>query len=200
VAFAYVRGYAIVKEIFDALTQGDRGGQIAHTLVFDKNQQVMQDWVNNLLPQALGPLLMILSASPKAFSAEDDQDSKSYNMDEAHLLQQQAIERCLSWISQKPNANLQFEDAIIRMNRDGVRPPQAGTNYCKNKLRLDSFMAEKILGHIPGNNRMRARYAENVKSLGARMNNHCTYSVAYKGPAFAPIQELKASYQGPNID
>jgi len=143
---------------------------------------------------------MILSASPKAFSAEDDQDSKSYNMDEAHLLQQQAIERCLSWISQKPNANLQFEDAIIRMNRDGVRPPQAGTNYCKNKLRLDSFMAEKMLGHIPGNNRMRARYAENVKSLGARMNNHCTYSVAYKGPAFAPIQELKASYQGPNID
>jgi len=50
------------------------------------------------------------------------------------------------------------------------------------------------------NNRMRTRYAENVKSLGARMNNHCTYSVAYNGPAFAPIQELKASYQGPNID
>lgn len=200
VVFAYVRGYAIVKEIFDALTEGDRGGQIAHTLVWDKNQKVMQEWVYNLLPQSLGPLLMALSAPPKAFTSEEDQDSKNYSTNEAYLVQQQAIERCLGWISKKPNANLQFEDAIIRMNRDGVRPPQAGHGYCQNKLRLDSFMAEIVLGNIPGNNRMRARYADHVKTLGARMNQHCSSSTIYKGPAFAPIQETKATYKGPSID
>ncbi|MDR9865955.1 hypothetical protein RIV07_29030, partial [Pseudomonas baetica] len=140
VAFAYVRGYAIVKGIFDALTEGGRGGQIAHTLILDKNQKVMQEWVYNLTPQALGPLLMALSTSPRSFSAEDDEDSKSYNNDEAYLIQQQAIERCLSWISKKTNANLQFEEAIICMNRDGIRPPQAGLMFCKNKLKLDLFM------------------------------------------------------------
>ncbi|MFJ2325944.1 hypothetical protein [Pseudomonas sp. NPDC087690] len=200
VAFAYVRGYSIVKGIFDALTEGGRGGQIAHTLILDKNQKVMQDWVYNLTPQALGPLLMALSTSPRSFSAEDDEDSKSYNNDEAYLIQQQAIERCLSWISKKPNANLQFEEAIICMNRDGIRPPQAGLMFCKNKLKLDLFMNERVLGHIPGNNRMRERYSENAKLLGARMNSHCTYSSTYAGPAFAPIQEVKAFYKGPNID
>ncbi|WP_395601969.1 hypothetical protein AB4P97_01125 [Pseudomonas sp. A1230] len=200
VAFAYVRGYAIVKGIFDALTEGGRGGQIAHTLILDKNQKVMQEWVYNLTPQALGPLLMALSTSPRSFSAEDDEDSKSYNNDEAYLIQQQAIERCLSWISKKTNANLQFEEAIICMNRDGIRPPQAGLMFCKNKLKLDLFMNERVLGHIPGNNRMRERYSENAKLLGARMNSHCTYSSTYTGPAFAPIQEVKAFYKGPNID
>jgi hypothetical protein len=200
VAFAYVRGYAIVKEIFDALTQGDRGGQIAHTLVFDKNQQEIQEWVYNLQPQALGPLLMALSSPPASFSVEEEQENRTFTEDDAHQLQQRAIEQCLRWISTKPNAAKQFEDSIICMNRDGVRPAQAGSIYCKNKLKLDTFMAERVKALDSISNRTRERYREHVAKLGARLNPHCEYSTIYKGPAFAPIQDTRAAYKGPNID
>jgi len=200
VAFAYVRGYAIVKEIFDALTQGDRGGQIAHTLVFDKNQQEIQEWVYNLQPQALGPLLMALSSPPTSFSVEEEQENRTFTVDDAHQLQQRAIEQCLRWISTKPNAAKQFEDSIICMNRDGARPAQAGSIYCKNKLKLDTFMAERVKALDSISNRTRERYREHVAKLGARLNPHCEYSTIYKGPAFAPIQDTRAAYKGPNID
>lgn len=201
VAFAYVRGYAIVKEIFEALTAGDRGGQIAYTLGRNENRQEMQDWVYNLQPQAFGPLLLALSAPPKPFTVEEDsKEEQSFNEDQAHLLQQQAIERCLGWISSKPDANQQFEEAIICMNRDGARPGQAGLAYCKNKAKLDLFMAERVLGLTETNNVMRARYKDRVSKLGLRLNKHCDYSTVYKGPAFAPAQGINTTYKGPNID
>ncbi|WP_323151622.1 type II toxin-antitoxin system RelE/ParE family toxin [Pseudomonas glycinae] len=200
VAFAYVRGYAIVKEIFDALTQGDRGGQIAYTIVRDKNQQAIQEWVYNLPPQALGPLLLALSAPPKEFTAEDEEKNEFFDEEQTHLLQQRSIEKCLTWISTKKNSSHQFEEAIICMNRDGARPSQAGQTYCKNKLKLDSFMTERVLALQAGTNEMRARYRSLVSNMGARLNSHCDYQTEYKGPAFAPIQKIKSTYKGPNID
>ncbi|UHC80002.1 hypothetical protein LS633_16135 [Pseudomonas sp. NIBR-H-19] len=201
VAFAYVRGYAIVKGIFDALTEGGRGGQIAYSIGRIENRQDMQDWVCNLQPQALGPLLLALSAGPKAFTVEEDgKEDQSFNGDHAYLIQQQAIERCLGWISSKPGANQQFEEAIICMNRDGARPQQAGLAYCKNKAKLDLFMSERVLGLTEINNIMRARYKDRVLKLGANLNNYCGYSTVYEGPAFAPTQGLKVTYRGPNID
>ena len=104
VAFVYLRGYAVVKEIYGRLTDGGRGGQIAYTLVRDRNQRVMEDWVLNLQPQAFGPLLMALSSAPKAFSINDELDTQNFDEDEAHLLQQQAIEACLGWILWKVDA------------------------------------------------------------------------------------------------
>ncbi|WP_130912407.1 hypothetical protein [Pseudomonas sp. Sample_9] len=199
VAFAYVRGYAIVKGIFDALTEGDRGGQIAYSLAIAENQKIMQDWVYNLQPQALGPLLLALSTPPKPLTVEDD-EKENFNEDEVHLLQQQSIERCLGWISSKPDANQQFEEAIIRMNRDGARPEQSGLSYCENKAKLDLFMDERVLGLAEANNAMRSRYRDRVSKLGIRLNKHCDYSTIYTGPAFAPVQGLKAIYKGPNID
>ncbi|MEG2389363.1 MAG: hypothetical protein RSB64_00560, partial [Pseudomonas sp.] len=200
VVFAYVRGYAIVKEIFDTLTEGDRGGQIAYTLVRDKNPQVIRDWVINLQPQALGPLLLTLSNTPQAFTSEDEEQTEAFDEDQAYLLQQRAIEKCLTWISAKPNASLQFEEAIICMNRDGARPSQAGFVYCANKLKLDTFMAEGVLSLQVGANEMRKRYRSLVSTMGARLNGHCSYQTEYKGPAFAPVQKIKSTYKGPNID
>ena len=200
VVFAYVRGYAIVKEIFDALTEGDRGGQIAYTLVRDKNPQVIRDWVINLQPQALGPLLLTLSNAPQAFTSEDEEQTEAFDEDQAYLLQQRAIEKCLTWISAKPNAPLQFEEAIICMNRDGARPSKAGFAYCANKLKLDTFMAERVLSLQVGANEMRKRYRSLVSTMGARLNGHCSYQTEYKGPAFAPVQKIKSTYKGPNID
>jgi hypothetical protein len=143
---------------------------------------------------------LTLSSSPEPFSIEEDQDNKSVKEDEAYQLQQRAIERCLGWISSNPNATLQFEEAIIRMNRDGLRPPQAGLTYCKNKFKLDSFMAERVKALDKASNDTRTIYREHVARLGARLNGHCEYNTIYKGPAFAPTQDIKASYKGPNID
>jgi hypothetical protein len=200
VAFTYVRGYAIVKEIFDALTEGDRAGQIAYTLVRDENQKVMQEWVYNLQPQAFGPLLQTLTNPPTAITVETEEQTLQFNKNETHLLQQQAIEQCLDWISKKPGASSQFEEAIIRMNRDGVRPSEAGLVYCQNKIRLDLFMSDPVLNLRAGTDRMRARYIAIVSTLGSRLNNYCTYQLEYKGPAFAPIQKVKSIYKGPDID
>jgi len=86
------------------------------------------------------------------------------------------------------------------MNRDGARPSQAGSVYCQNKLKLDTFMAERVLSLQVGTNDMRNRYRALVSTMGARLNDHCGYHTEYKGPAFAPIQKIKSTYKGPNID
>ena len=200
VAFVYLRGYAVVKEIYGKLTDGGRGGQIAYTLVRDRNQRVMEDWVLNLQPQAFGPLLLALSSAPKAFSVKEEQDVQSFTEDQAHVLQQQAIERCLGWISSKSNAAVQFEEAIICMNRDGVRPVQAGLMYCKNKTRLDLFMAERVLSLFNPNNIMRSRYRQRVSELGQHLNGYCENQTVFAGPAFAPTKKINTIYKGPNID
>lgn len=86
------------------------------------------------------------------------------------------------------------------MNRDGIRPAQAGSAYCKNKLKLDSFMAERVNALDTISNNTRLRYREHAAKLGARLNGYCDYNTIYKGPAFAPIQDTKVVYKGPNID
>ncbi|WP_411390425.1 hypothetical protein [Pseudomonas sp. MPB23] len=200
VAFVYVRGYAVVKEVYGQLTDGGRGGLIAYKLVQNRTQRVMEDWVRNLQPQAFGPLLLALSSAPKSFSVTEERGVRSFNETQAHLLQQQAIERCVGWISRKSDACQQFEEAVICMNRDGTRPISAGLAYCKNKARLDLFMAEKIWVLDRDNNDIRARYRQCVTTLGERLNGYCEYSKTYAGPAFAPVEEIKTVYKGPNID
>jgi hypothetical protein len=200
VPFIYMRGYSMAKGMYDTLTEGGRGGLIAYTLMQDKNYQVMREWVFNLQPQAFGPLLLALSSTPEAFSVLEGNEIKQFRKDDAHLLQQQAIELCLSWILGRSDATLQFEEAIICMNRDGIRPAQAGLTYCKNKLHLDLFIAEKVKVLHEESEEMRARYSDHVIKLGHRLNAHCDYKTAYKGPAFAPTQKIKTEYKGPDID
>jgi len=200
VAFAYMRGYSMVKAIYDALNDGGRGGLIAYALMLDKNYHVMREWVLNLQPQAFGPLLLALSSKPKAFSVKEGEQNQNYNTDETHLLQQQAIERCINWISSKNDSPMQFEEAIICINRDGVRPEQAGLHYCKNRLLLDLFMAERVFELRFVASDMRARYKVIATKLGSRLDNHCDYQTLYKAPAFAPNREIKTSYRGPSID
>ena len=202
VPFIYMHGYSMAKGIYDALTEGGRGGLIAYTLMQRENYSVMRDWVLNLQPQAFGPLLLALSSTPAAFSVEatEDTSAENFEVDDAHLLQQQAIELCLSWILGRSDATLQFEEAIICMNRDGIRPAQAGLTYCKNKLHLDLFIAEKVKVLHEESEEMRARYSDHVSKLGHRLNAHCDYQAVYEGPAFAPIQKIKTEYKGPDID
>jgi hypothetical protein len=95
VTFAYMRGYSLVKAIYDALNDGGRGGLIAYTLMQRENYNVMMDWVINLQPQAFGPLLLALSSPPKAFSvdATEGEQAEDFEVDDAHDLQQRAIHK-----------------------------------------------------------------------------------------------------------
>jgi hypothetical protein len=200
VAFAYIRGYSMVKAVYDALNDGGRGGLIAYALMEDKNYHVMNDWVVNLQPQAFGPLLLALSSPPKAFSVQEGSNIKRFEKDDAHFLQQRAIERCISWISQKPDAAPQFEEAIICMNRDGVRPEQAGLEYCKNRLHLDLFMRDKVKILVSVSEQMRARYRELVTRLGSRLDDHCNHRMLYRGSTSPSARQFKTEYKGPDID
>jgi len=188
VPFIYARRYAFAKELYDRLTDGGRGVQIARTLVRHERQDVIKSWLLNLQPDALGPLLMALSSLP-GFLADED-----------HLLQQQAIEQCLGWIEPQADAAQRFEEAVIRMNRDGARPPNAGQAYCENRLRLDSFMSERVSGLNASNNQMRARYRQRVERLGGRLFGYCEYRTEPFGPALGGAEKVKVTYKGPNID
>ncbi|SER99132.1 hypothetical protein SAMN03159444_05596, partial [Pseudomonas sp. NFACC02] len=200
VAFAYIRGYSMVKAVYDALNDGGRGGLIAYALMDDKNYHVMNDWVVNLQPQAFGPLLLALSSPPKAFSVQEGNDKKSFQQDDAHFLQQRAIERCIGWISKKPDAAQQFEEALICMNRDGMRPEQAGYQYCRNRLHLDLFMDERVKALFPGSEETRDRYRENASKLGKRLNHFCEHRMLYRGSLVPSTRQFKTEYKGPDID
>jgi hypothetical protein len=196
VTFIYMRGYSVVKAIYDALNDGGRGGLIAYTLMQDKYYQVMREWVVNLQPQAFGPLLLALSSAPRAFTVQEGEKSKKFEEDDAHFLQQSAIKQCLGWISQKSNAKEQFEETVICMNRDGVRPEQAGSSYCENKLKLDLFMSEKVKILLPGSENIRDRYRYLAGELGQRLDNYCNHQMLYRGST----RQFKTEYKGPDID
>src|SRR5690606_32327692 len=122
--------------------------------------------------------------------------------DKEHLLQQQAIERCLGWIEPQPDAAYPFEEAVIRINCDWARPPNDGQAYCDNRLRLDSFMEEKVaaLGSTDTeSNRVRASYKRLVQRLGGRSFGYCEYRAEPFGPALGGAERIKVSYKGPDI-
>ncbi|SER85181.1 hypothetical protein SAMN03159444_05219, partial [Pseudomonas sp. NFACC02] len=202
VAFAYIRGYSMVKAVYDALNDGGRGGLIAYALMEDKNYHVMNDWVVNLQPQAFGPLLLALSSPPKAFSvaATEGKKDQDFEVDDAHFLQQKAIERCIGWISQKPDAAQQFEEALICMNRDGVRPEQAGYQYCRNRLHLDLFMSERVKALFGDSDRVREQYRVSVYKLGGRLDNFCQHRMLYRGSPVPSTRQFKTEYKGPYLD
>ncbi|OEC50651.1 hypothetical protein A9G05_24025 [Pseudomonas sp. ENNP23] len=189
VPFLYVRGYAFVKELYDRLTDGGRGAAIARTLLLPEHQRVMQSWVQGLQADALGPLLMALSSHPGLFSDSD------------HFLQQRAIERCLSWIETEADAVQRFEEAVIRMNRDGARPAQAGLAYCENRLRLNRFMDARVAGVDLDeiDSKVRANYKRLVKRLGQRLLNYCEYRDVPMGPYMGAMEKTIVTYKGPRL-
>lgn len=200
VPFLYVRGYAVVKGLYDWLTEGGRGGAIAYTLMRHEEQDTLRSWIQGLQPAALGPLLMALSSQPVGFSIGEGDDKDSVNTVRAHLYQQQAIKRCLEWIHQEDNAVQQFEDAVILMNRDGIRPENAGQTYCENRQRLDSFMETPVLADVElRSDEMRAEYVQLARALGQRLDGYCEKSIEYSARGVMSGHETKVHYRGPQI-
>ncbi|MCU7251298.1 LysM peptidoglycan-binding domain-containing protein [Pseudomonas koreensis] len=211
VAMAYMMRWDVVMSLYEALTRSGKGGPIADAIINYKNQNELEEWITNAIPDALGPLIMTLISTPKAFTIIDSDANKSelsqkriYDSEEAHLLQQKAIERILSWIVQnakKQNtisqAQSQFESACMRMNGFGTQSTQDGQLYCSNRLELDKFMTEAVKRlNDPENDRMRARYQKNVTILGENLDKTCQRSQFY-GRTYIPSSSGASKYIGP---
>jgi len=211
VAMAYMMRWDVVMSLYEALTRSGKGGPIADAIITYKNQNELENWVINAIPDALGPLIMTLISTPKAFIIIDNDANKSglsekrtYDSEEAHLLQQKAIERILGWIVQNAKtqntisqAQSQFESICMRMNGFGTQSAEDGQLYCTNRLELDKFMGEAVKRlSDPENDRMRDRYKKHVAVLGENLDKTCHRSQFY-GRTYIPSSAGTARYIGP---
>lgn len=212
VPMLYLMGMDMVFSLYEALTRGGKGGPVAHAIIEYENQAELEQWFIEAPPAALGPMLMTLISTPKAFSVVSTMVNQAgapveekivYGNVEAYLLQQQAIERILGWIIRHAqqqgslaSAQQQFTDACMRMNRFGTLPATAGQTYCEQRLALDNFMSEAVLRlQDLENDQMRARYKAHAEQLGAYMDGFCQRS-QYYGRTYIPNQH--AQYTGPS--
>jgi len=210
VGMVYLQGIDMVMSLYESLTATGKGGPIADTIINYENQEELQQWCVSAIPGALGPLLNTLISPPDAFkvttvdsSVTAEKNERAYDESQAHFLQQQAIERVLGWIvdsaqqqNSMDNAQRQFEEACMCMNRFGVKPAMGGQEYCDNRLQLDNFMAEGVMRFEKRRgDLMRDRYKSHVKLLGGSLDRFCQRS-QYFGRTY--IVSGKATYTGPN--
>jgi hypothetical protein len=176
-------------DLYDAMTSGGKGGPIAHAIIEYQNPDELKAWVVEATPAALGPILMTLTSNPEDFSIAATEVSETssafskqdYPKDKAHLAQQLAIGIIIDHIvtnAKEKNAleeaQKQFELACASMNKFGVEPVDIGQKYCENRYLLDNFMSDPVLSFTdPRGNKARARYKENSKILGQRIDGSC---------------------------
>jgi hypothetical protein len=178
ISMLYLLGINAVMSLYEAVTDGGRGGPIALSVLRDENENEFAGWVIDVTPSALGPLLLTLIAVPR--SVEQLITSAA----ECLFLQQRAIEKILRWIAvaadQSPehleNAQHQFGQACLRMNRYGLEEPNHGQVYRESRRKLDLFMEQKpsVSSSFEGD-RIRRNYAEHVKTLGAQYDERHQY-------------------------
>lgn len=201
VAMAYMMRWDVVMSLYEALTRSGKGGPIADAIIEYGDEKALEEWCINAIPDALGPLLRTLISPPEAFTitsaATNDNDTgngkKTYNQNEAHVLQQKAVERVLDWIvnnAKKTNtidkAQKQFERACMSMNEFGTKDTDAEQSYCKNRFALDSFMAESVLSYFDeAGNDARRDYKAHVSTLGANMADYCQKNYIPR-PSYSP--------------
>ncbi|MGP6459741.1 LysM peptidoglycan-binding domain-containing protein [Pseudomonas parakoreensis] len=190
VEMSYLMGWNLVMDLYDAMTSGGKGGPIAHAIVEYQNPEELKAWVVEATPAALGPILMTLISTPADFSInantkESDTpptfSKQTYPKDKAHLTQQVAIGIIIDHIVTNAKekdaleeAQKQFELACASMNKFGIEPVDIGQKYCENRHLLDTFMSDPVLSFTdPRGNKSRARYKENSKILGQRIDGAC---------------------------
>ncbi|MDD2048586.1 LysM peptidoglycan-binding domain-containing protein [Pseudomonas putida] len=208
----YLMGFDKIAELCEALTSAGKGGPIAHTIMNYDNPSELEQWTVDAIPEALGPMLMTLISEAKAFdvvSYEIDlitdvwiEVKTHYTEPQAWMLQQKAVNRLLNWIVSNAqekgtldSAQLQFEEACMRMSRFGARSETPGQSYCTNRLEMDNFMAEGVERlHERRGDAVRAEYRTNSAMLGASKDNYCERR-QYYGRDYIPSGF--ATYIGP---
>lgn len=181
----FILGADVISNIYETISIGNDGGKIAYSIMSYENESELEKWCTDAIPEALGPLLSLLTSTPGKIQSFAP-DGTSYI-----LLQQQAIEKILGWIrysSERSNtiyaAQRQFEEICTRMNRFGTKSPTPGKTYCDNRLRLDVFM-EIETDEGPGT---LARYRSHTAVLGQIKDNQCIRIPTYQS-GFVRIPE-----------
>ncbi|MFM9272023.1 hypothetical protein ACJ7V3_17470 [Halomonas elongata] len=181
-----LRGIDFVNDLYTDFTRSDRAGPIAYELTrpLSRTQEHQRRaWVQQLPPEALGPLLHVLASGPESFDVEN----QSFSAAQAQDYQQIAIANCLQWLVEgategayddrcygfsdtSPNpAQILFEKSVARMSNDGEK-----TNghllmaYAENRKRLDEFM-NNTSSHGGSSSRQafdkRVQYSKDSESL-----------------------------------
>ncbi|MFM5523630.1 hypothetical protein [Aeromonas jandaei] len=162
-------GKDFVDRVYGQLNQSTNAGLIAwtlfgHRLPRSDNPSVnvaaispgeareleakLQEWVDQLLPEALDSLLGTMIARPKALHV------RSVNVDlspeQVHALQQLTIARLLGWLNQRDYSALQrnrhkLTEAVVRMHSLEVYDKIAA--YQNNIKALDNFMAKAAMNN-----------------------------------------------------
>jgi hypothetical protein len=189
VTMAYMLRWDVVMNLYQALTRSGKGGPIADAIIEYGDEKALEEWCINAIPDALGPLLRTLISPPEAFTItsavsnnnEKSNGTRTYNQNQAHVLQQKAVEQILDWIvnnAKKTNtidkAQKQFELACMSMNEFGTKDQDAEDSYCKNRAALDSFMAKSVLSYFDeAGNDARRDYKTHANILGANLADYC---------------------------
>lgn len=159
----------------------------------------LEEWFVNATPAALGPMLMTLTSDPQSFTVVDTSPDgiathkTYYNQGKAYVLQQQAIERILTWILDNAKTNntiTQAQDlfisACVSMNKFGAPRPDLGQAYCENKYTLDSYMSVEVLKFESQQGvNARARYRRTVGMLGEKLDDCC--KIIHRNSIFTPL-------------
>ena len=191
----------IIMTLYESLlSRPGRAGGVALAIMEYENVNELQKWFVEAVPEALGPLLLTLSSTPRSFTVTETKvtpagvrtHSVEYTSEQAQALQQRAIDRVLGWIvtaaragNSMPAAQHQFEQACMRMNQYGVLPEKTGQTYCENRLKLDLFMEMAALRNDPLIVSAKIRYNQLIKLLGAQADRHCKISES-RLPFFNP--------------
>ncbi|WP_136253113.1 hypothetical protein [Onishia niordana] len=190
-----LRGVDYVDSLYDDFTRSDRAGPIAYAIVDAENnpekESQLKAWIQQLPPEALGPLLHVLRAEPGFF--DYDIEGQSYGRGQAIDLQQVAIFRCLKWIEEgymhglypRSSTQTRFEKSVARMSIDGKYPGSDtdeseeekdryfGRSYCTNRYKLDEFMGIDT-GSDDANARIaRSGYESLADRLGSGFDSQC---------------------------
>ncbi|PAU85951.1 hypothetical protein CK507_17510 [Pseudomonas sp. WN033] len=174
----------VIMSLYEALTRPGRAGPVALSIKTYRDQPELQAWFVEATPAALGPMLLTLTSTPRAFTAEISADGAMlgipqqggrFTSEQSNLWQQEAIEKILRWILEAAqgapenmeNARHQFGQACLRMNQYGVEEENLAQAYRRNRRRLDAFMAKPVMSDDMDNNFMRAEYRSHIQQLAA---------------------------------
>ncbi|VXC97248.1 conserved hypothetical protein [Pseudomonas sp. 8Z] len=182
VAFFAARSIDDINALYSQLTGRGNGGYIAYTLTTSERRTDFKKWFEGLPPEAIGPLLLSLTEPPRTLNP--DGTDESINPVRIRLMQQQAIELCISWMHDSArgvfsekipnNAQRQYEEAITRMNPNGKKTdenPEAA--FCKGLFRLMDFMDANTGSYVPRHNLDRKQFNERIARLGMHVNHIC---------------------------
>ena len=189
VPMVYLMGVDTIMSLYEALTDGARGGPIALAILEYENTAELAQWFIEAPPAALGPILMTLTAAPQRFRATPPaarapggQTVRSFTRADCRTLQQRAVVRVLDWIAETArktaihleSSREQFARACIMMNRFGIEGYEPATSYRSNRARLDAFMELAAFNegqHIV----VHRRYKSIIEVLGSHHDSRYKY-------------------------